>query len=190
MPPSSSTANPAQSVEADAARWFAAEIQPHEPQLRSYLHGRFPAVRDVDDVVQESYLRLWRTRAAHPIDSAKAFLFTIARHLALDALRRNRRSVELPVGDFSALAVVEERPDARETLNYQEKVAALADVLAELPDRCREIVVLRKLRGLSQKEVAAQLGLSERTVENQMARGMKRCAIQFRRRGIVSLFTR
>lgn len=185
----SPSADPSRAVEPDAARWFAAEVQPHEPQLRSYLQGRFPAVRDVDDVVQESYLRLWRTHAARPIQCARAFLFTIARHLALDVVQRDRRTTEFPVGDLAALPVVEETPDARDTLSYQEKVRLLADILADLPDRCREVVVLRKLKGLSQKETAAQLGLSERTVENQLARGMKRCAEHFRRRGIRSLFS-
>jgi hypothetical protein len=49
------------------ARWFAEEVQPHEASLRAYMRGAFPMVRDVDDVVQESYLRVWRARAAQPI---------------------------------------------------------------------------------------------------------------------------
>lgn len=73
-------------------KWFAEEVQPHGPSLRAFLRGRFPAVRDVDDVVQESYLRIWKARARHPIDSAKAFLFRIARNLALDTLRHEKNS--------------------------------------------------------------------------------------------------
>jgi RNA polymerase sigma-70 factor (ECF subfamily) len=90
---------------------------------------------------------------------------------------------------LAALNVVEDKPHAADALNYHEKVRLLADVLAELPDRCREVVVLRKLRCLSQREVAMQLGLSERTVENQLARGMKRCEASFRHRGITSLLS-
>ncbi len=190
MNPSSSAAETTPTVESDDARWFAAEVHPHESQLRSYLHGRFPAVRDVDDVVQESYLRIWRARAGRPIASAKAFLFTIARHLALDAVQRKRTAPEVTLGDLAALAVLEDKPDAAEALSYHEKVCLLADVLAALPDRCREVVVLRKLKCLSQKEAAAQLGLSERTVENQLARGMKRCEQILRRQGVHSLFSR
>ena len=181
---------PLRASEQDSARWFADEVQPHEPHLRSYLQGRFPAVRDVDDVVQESYLRIWRARASRPIESARAFLFTIARHLALDVVERKRRAPNVSLGDLAALAVVEEAPNATETLNYQEEVRLLADALAALPERCREVVVLRKLQCLSQKEVAARLGLSERTVENQLARGMKRCEAHFRRKGLHSLFSR
>jgi DNA-directed RNA polymerase specialized sigma24 family protein len=64
--------------DSDNARWFAEEVLPHDRALRGYLRGSFPAVRDVEDVVQESYLRIWRTRAAQPIRSARGFLFRIA----------------------------------------------------------------------------------------------------------------
>lgn len=182
MPPLPSLVDPARTAERDPARWFADEVQPHEPQLRSYLQGRFPGVRDVDDVVQESYLRIWKARATHPIASAKAFLFTIARHLALDSVRKNRHTAEIEGRDLAELLVVDEQPDAFARLSYQEKVDLLAEALAELPERCREIVILRRLRCLPQKHVAAQLGISERTVENLLARGLQRCMRSIRRR--------
>jgi RNA polymerase sigma-70 factor (ECF subfamily) len=74
------------------ARWFADEVHRHELALKAYLRGSFPSVRDIDDVVQESYLRVWRARLAHPIHSTKSFLFQVARHLALDLVRRDRVS--------------------------------------------------------------------------------------------------
>ena len=67
----------------EQARWFAEEVQSCEPRLRGYLWNCFPALRDVDDIVQESFLRIWRVRAAQPIRSARAFLFRIARNHAL-----------------------------------------------------------------------------------------------------------
>src|SRR5438876_12279709 len=60
------------------SRWFAAEVHAHERSLRAYLRGAFPSVRDVDDVVQESYVRVWKARLAHPIQSARSFLFQVA----------------------------------------------------------------------------------------------------------------
>ena len=74
----------------DRARWFTEQVQPHDANLRGYLRGSFPAMDEVDDVVQESYLRLWKARAVQPIKSGKAFLFRVARNLALDLLRRRR----------------------------------------------------------------------------------------------------
>jgi RNA polymerase sigma-70 factor (ECF subfamily) len=148
------------------------------------LRGAFPAVRDVDDVVQESYLRVWRARARQPIESAKAFLFTVARRLALDLVRREAISPLRDVGDLGALPVIEERPDVVETLSEQDKIRLLSEAIGSLPARCREAVFLHKIRGLPQREVAARLAVAEKTVENQVALGVKRCEEFFRRRGI------
>lgn len=163
-------------------KWFADEVHPHDASLRSYLHGRFPGVRDVDDVVQESYLRIWKARALHPIQSAKAFLFSIARNLALDTLRHERRSPINVVTDLSLLFVMDDRPDAAAAAARQQEVDLLVEAIDALPARCREIFILRKLRGVAQKEIAARLGLSEQTVQVQAARGLRRVAESLRRR--------
>jgi RNA polymerase sigma-70 factor (ECF subfamily) len=173
---------------ADHFRWFTDEVHAHDRQLRAYLRASFPAVRDLDDVVQDSYLRIWKARAAHPIRSAKAFLFTIARRLAIKRVQKNRAAPLDAVGDLAELRVIADEPNPAEALGYREKVALLAEALAMLPARCREIVILRKLHCLPQREVAAQLGLSERTVENQLARGVKRCEQFFRQRGADRLY--
>jgi RNA polymerase sigma factor (sigma-70 family) len=173
----------------DDNRWFANEVQPHESHLRAFLRGSFPSVRDVDDVVQESYLRLWRTRATQPIRCARAFLFSIARRLALDSIRRDRTSLIDPVGDLSRLRVVLDRHDAGEVAAIQERVRLLADAVESLPARCREVVVLRKIKAIPQKDVAALLGITEKTVESQFTRGMQRCAAYLRERGVYGLFT-
>ncbi len=60
----------------DQARWFSEEVHPHDTQLKAYLRGAFPTVRDVDDVVQDSLLRIWTARASRQIGCARA-LFTI-----------------------------------------------------------------------------------------------------------------
>jgi len=184
-PPASSDVSPP----ADQSRWFAEEVHPHELHLKAYLRGSFPAVRDVEDVVQESYLRIWKTRATQPIRSARAFLFTIARRLALDAIRRNRTSLIDSVGDMSQLHVLHDRPDTAEAVDMQEKIRLLADAVENLPSRCRDVVVLRKIKGIPQKEVAAMLGLSDKTVESQFTRGMKRCEVYLRERRVFGMFT-
>ena len=174
--------------QSDQARWFAEEVQPHDASLRSYVRGAFPAVRDVDDLVQESYLRVWRAHTAQPIHLAKAFLFKVARHLALDLVRRDRISPIEAVGDLSARLVIEDRPGVAEAVSNRERIRLLADAIDSLPARCRTIVILRKLKCLSQKEVAAQLGRSEKTIEAQLSRGVKRCEKFLRARGVRNLY--
>lgn len=168
----------------DKSQWFAEEVHPHESSLRAYLRGSFPAVRDLDDIVQESYLRIWTARATQPIRSGKAFLFRVARNLALDFVRRRKNSPVDTVQDLSAFPAIEEGPSAAEAACTNQELAILAEAIDSLPGRCREIVVLRKLRGISQKEIAAQLGISEQTVQVQAARGIRRCEKFLRQRGI------
>lgn len=141
-------------------------------------------VRDVEDVVQESYVRLWKARAANPIESAKAFLFQVARRLALDILRRDRASPIKGITDLAARYVLDGKPSAAEIACSREEVELLAQALHALPPRCREIVVLRKFKCVPQKEIARQLGISEQTVQGQVFRGVKRMTEFLRHRGV------
>ena len=154
--------------------------------MRGYLRGSFPAVRDVDDLVQESYLRVWRARAIQPIMSAKAFLFQVARRLALDSVRRERHNFVADVRDFADSGVSSPSPGAAAAI-AQERASLLADAIDALPARCRKIFIMRKLQDISQRDTAERLGLSERTVEVQVARAMKRCGEFLRRRGLDGL---
>ncbi len=171
-------------------RWFSQEVQPHEPNLRSYIRGSFPTVRDVDDVVQESYLRIWRTHLATPVRSARAFLFTVARRLALDWLRRDRSTPLLSGRAAEGVEAVEEKPGALEQIDTEEKVEVLAEGLVSLPPRCRDVIVLYRLRGLSRQEVAHRLGISPKTVDEQAARGVRKLEEFFRAQGYQRLFER
>jgi RNA polymerase sigma factor (sigma-70 family) len=172
----------------EQTRWFSAEVQPHDSSLRAYLHGAFPSVSDVDDVVQESYLRVWKTRAAHPIHSAKAFLFTVAKRIALNVIRKKGNAPFVPLGDLGALRVIEDKPSAADALCEQEKIDLLADAVMALPSRCREIIILHKLQALPQKEVAARLRVAEKTVESQTRIGVKRCLEFLQQHGITDFY--
>lgn len=171
-------------------RWFTDEVQPHDAALRSYVRSAFPTVRDVDDVVQESYLRIWRSRATEPIRCVRAFLFTVARNVALKCVGRQRVSREIIVGDLAELGIVAEGHDAAETAARNETFLLLIEALATLPPRCREITVLRKLKGVPQKEIAARLDIAEKTVEEQVARGVKRCEDYLRKCGVTHFLAR
>jgi len=167
--------------------WFAREVHSHDRQLKAFVRGTYPAVRDIEDVVQESYLRLWKAAAQEPIDSAKAFLFHVARRVALNFIRKQRNAPFDPFGDRVAARIVEEKPDAAEALLVQERIDLLADALMTLPPRCRDVTVLHKVKGLSHKEVAVQLGISERTVEAHVRTGVSRCHAYLSKLGLESL---
>jgi RNA polymerase sigma-70 factor (ECF subfamily) len=164
------------------------EVHTHDIALKRYLRSSFPSLRDVEDIAQESYLRIWKQRAADPIRSAKGFLFNIARRLALDRLRRIRRSPIDEEASLDQLAVMDHAAAAPDALGRSEKVQLLIDAIDALPARCRHVIILRKLEFLSQRETAARLGISEKGVEIQLARGLERCRALIRSRGVPELF--
>lgn len=168
--------------------WFKTEVHAHEAALRTYLRGSFPRMRDVDDVVQESYLRVWRAAAAQQIKSTKAFLFTVARRLALDWARNASTTRVDHVGHLDELSVVQEDANPADALGRQERIELLAEAIAGLPTRCREVFLVYKIGGRSRREAAAQLGLSEKTVEVHTARAMRHCEAFFARRGMKGVF--
>ncbi len=156
-------------------RWFKEEIRPHERELRAYLRGRFPSIGDVDDLVQETYARLLRARDGGSATLTRAYLFVVARNVALDLIRRSQVVTVEPLGDLAQLSVVEERPDAAETLSHDQELELLADAMRALPPRCREILTLRRIEGRSHREIAEKLGIAEGTVNAQLAIGLMRC---------------
>ncbi|MDB6167819.1 MAG: polymerase, sigma-24 subunit, subfamily [Verrucomicrobia bacterium] len=169
----------------DDGCWFATEIQPHEPALRAYLRSHFPGVPDVDDLIQESYVRMLQHPEKSRIACAKAYLFATARNVALSILRRPRIFSTQPVTEFPAAGVVEEGINVAESVSIKQEIGVLLDAVDALPARCREIFILRKLQGVSQKEIAQRLGLSEQTVQVQIGRGARKCADYLRNHGVI-----
>jgi len=151
------------------ARWFAEEVQPHESLLRSWLRGLFPSLPDIDDLVQESYVRLIRAKEAGKVAHAKAYLFTTARNAAHDFFRRRKIVFIEAVGDLQDSDVLDDGPDVVDAISKQQELDLLAEAVRSLPDRCRQTLTLRLLYGLSHKEIAAELEISVRTVENHIS---------------------
>lgn len=159
----------------EQSQWFSQAIRPHEGELRAYLRGRFPTLPDVDDLVQETYARLIKARATGQATLTRAYLFVVARNVALDLIRREKVVAIDRLAEVDDLYVVEERPDAAETLNHEQELALLDDAMRALPPRCREILTLRRIEGLSHRAIAEQLGIAESTVNAQLAIGLMRC---------------
>lgn len=162
----------------DIADWFIKEVLPHEADLRRWL-SRFASDLDVDDIIQETYTNLARHRGS--VREARPFMFVVARNAVIATLKQRRIVRIVAIADLEALPLVDDGANGEQSLVGREELEMLQAALADLPDRCREVLTLRKIEGLPQREVAARLGLSESTVEKHVAAGIRRCADWFTR---------
>lgn len=159
---------------ANPSRWFAEEVLPHEPALRRWLHVRFPRM-DTDDLVQESFLRILRAQATHPIKHTKTFLFTIARNLALNQIRHDRHEHREALREIDPSLVLDDVPGIPESLARRQEHELLIQALQHLPERARQVFTLRRIHGLSIKEICAKLNIAEKTAEAHISLAIRRC---------------
>ena len=167
------------SIEKDQELWFLTEVQPHRPALRAWLLARFPTLPDVDDLVQETFVRILRAREVTPVRSARALLYATARNLALDAVRRQNVIRFEFITDECGSSVVDDGADVLAALNHQQELELLSQAIQSLPDRCRQVMTLRTSYGYTAKQIAACLGVSESTVDKSLALGIRLCTAFF-----------
>lgn len=153
--------------------WFCSEVLPLEPALMRFLRRNWRDPAETADLRQELYVKLYDAgREGLPLQT-RPFVFRAARNLLINrAVRGQVVSIEL-VADLEALNVVTDVITPERHALAREELRRLQAGLEKLPPRCREVVVLRRVEGLSQRETAARLGVGEDTVEKQMVYGMR-----------------
>jgi RNA polymerase sigma factor (sigma-70 family) len=156
---------------------FLLEALESEAILRAYLFRFVRNPADVDELLQETYARLLTANLQRgEVRSVRALALTVVRNIALDWLRhRDVVSIEL-MSDLAALDVLDETAQVDEIVNSHQELALLSDVVAGLPRRIRQAFVLRRVYGLSQTEIAHRMRISDKTVEQVLARAVWRCA--------------
>lgn len=158
-------------------RWIAAHVLSCEAQLRAWLSRRLGTISasDVDDFVQEAFTRIWAADLS-TIRNGRAYLYATVRHLLAEYLRHHRiLSIEsLEEIDLPGHVSDELGPDRR--VSAQQEIERLRSIVAALPLQCRRVFEMRKFQGLSHREIAQRMGLSEKTVENYVTRALTRIA--------------
>ena len=153
----------------ERAIWLGRHVLPHEPALRAWLRRRRLEGLEIDDVIQETYTRLIAAESVTHIRDAKSYTFQIAGSVVVDHLRRLKVVSIASVSDH--LDMPSEEPSPERQVIDREELHRLAQMIASLPRRVRDVFTLRRVYGLSQREVAERLGIAESTVEKHMARG-------------------
>jgi RNA polymerase sigma-70 factor (ECF subfamily) len=140
--------------------------------------SRMVPPKEIEDIVQETYVRICQIDNHDAITKTNAFIMKTARNLALDYIKKAETRLADGVENedqYEANATPEKDPLFEEAASNEE-FAYFCESVRRLPVQCRRVFVLKKVYGYSQKEIAKELSISESTVEKHIADGLKRCA--------------
>jgi len=154
--------------------WIAREIMPHEGAVRGWLLRHWRDAIDIDDVIQECYCRITELRSTAHIASGRAYFFRSAQSIAIDISRRQKTANITAVTENEWLDVVDEDPLQDRVLEARQDLERVNGLLSELSLTCRRVIELRRVEGLSQRETANRLGVTENVVENHIVRGLRK----------------
>jgi len=156
----------------ERGRWLARNLLPHEPLIRARLKRVYVHGLEIDDIIQETYARIVSLPSLDSIRQPRQYAIQTATSIIIDHVRHSRVISINSTGDLDHLDVVTPEPNPEEQLEFRQEIAEIAKALAALPEKCRETLILRRIEGLSQQETAQRLGISVKTVEKHMARGV------------------
>jgi RNA polymerase sigma factor (sigma-70 family) len=157
----------------DRDLWFVREVLPLEPALTRFLRRHWRKEAEVPDLRQEVYVRVYEASRTGVPYYVQQFVFTTARNLMIDLLRRAQVVSIETVSDLEALDVHTDEVGPEREVIARDELRRLQSALDQLPLRCREIVTLRKVQGMSQRDVARRLGIVEDVVEHQVMKGIR-----------------
>lgn len=153
--------------------WFAKEVLPFERDLMGFIARHSRERDDVIDIRQESYERaLTGARAGLPA-SARRYVFTVARNVLIDRARRARVVSFEQIADLDSILVDDGTRSPDHQAEARDELRRALAGLEQLPPRCREVVRLRRVEGLSIRETAERLGVGLHTVERQLTLGLR-----------------
>jgi len=138
--------------------------------------------KEVEDIVQEAYVRACQAERESPIIAPRSFLFKTVKNLALDHVKRaETRLSDSFDEDEAGPELSAYSADPLNEASSHEEFSLFCEAVRLLPTQCRRAFVLKKVYGYSRREIAERMGVSENTVQTQIARGMKAC-MQFMER--------
>lgn len=149
--------------------------------LKKFLSGYLRVQQDIEDVAQETYLRAYIAEQRESIEQPTPFLFRVAKNLALTRLSRKSRQITDYIEEAGASALEEAAASADEELQAQEWLGLYCEATASLPEKCRQVFLLRKVHGLSHREIGERLNLSVSSIEKYLRQGILDCEAYVRK---------
>jgi RNA polymerase sigma-70 factor (ECF subfamily) len=157
----------------ERGRWLARHVLPHEALIRAKLRDMSLYDLDVEDVIQEMYAKFLTLPSLESIRYPKQYALLTARGIVIDHVRHSRVVSITSTGNLETLDIAEPEATSEQRMEFQQEIQAVTAALQQLPKMCRETLILRRVEGLPQKEVARRLKISEKTVEKHMANGVR-----------------
>lgn len=166
-------------------KWFVENVLPLEAELDAYLQRHWPEPEDIKDFRQDIYVRIYKAAEIERPANTRAFLYATARNLIIDRIRRKRVVSIETVMDFDRWDVPTYDAGPFETLSSRQELGMLQSALESLPDRTKNIVFMRRVQGLSQRDTARRLKVSQPTVERHLSKGVRLLADYLAQQGVL-----
>jgi RNA polymerase sigma factor (sigma-70 family) len=154
---------------------YVSEVLKMEPLLRRVVNQYARQPSDASDLLQEVYVKLFGRagKRSPPVRNFEAFCFQVARNVALDWWRKRQNSVLDYIPEPEEVEVVDCDTDTIRIASCEQELEKLVRAIGRLPPRRRRVFTLRKVYGLSQKEISQQLQISENTVEQHIVQAVR-----------------
>jgi len=153
--------------------WFIREVLPLEASLMSFLQSVYRNSHEVADVRQDVYASIIAAARKSIPDRAKFFVFAVARNLLIDRVRRERVISIDTVSDLDELGLAADEPEQDRALIARDELRKVRAAIDQLPPKCREAIVLRRIEGFSGREIALRMGINESTVSHHINTGVR-----------------
>jgi RNA polymerase sigma factor (sigma-70 family) len=160
----------------DVNAWFVREVLPLEAALMQFLQHNWRNKSDIADLRQEVYVRVFEAARKEIPDRPRQFVFSTARNLLIDHVRREQVIPIEAVADLDAITVAMDAPSPERAAMGRDELRKLQSAIDRLPERCREAFVLGKVQGLGGREIAQRMGVTESTISKQLAFGIRALA--------------
>lgn len=143
--------------------------------LRKFLNRFFADPHDIDDVIQEAYLRSYVAEQKKAIEQPKAFMFRVARNVALTRLTKQSNQITRYLEETDAAAFMDRTSSPDLEAEARESFGLYCEAVGTLNKKCRDVFLLRKVHGLSHREIAEVMSLSVSSVEKYLRQGILAC---------------